>query len=290
MALAMATPTSRRSPPPHRHVPRAARGHRSARANTRRLPTLLGNAAFLLLGLAVLMLGAALVVTSQRLPVSSAASAGSSSTTDPAGSRAVQAQASPGGWIPLRSTAPADILAAARQSSLFQENLAGSGDHVSSLSRLGPPVLVRALQPPGAAAGQYPDFYVVPILNASGAATDAAELALNQAHTAIQVIAIVTYSQPHPHGAIARQTAATAVAAVGAQQHSALRPGASPQLIYFPADAAAQETGQVTWTGGGEFPADPIWLVPGTDGRDHLVGVDGRTYSPQQLPLIKAGA
>jgi hypothetical protein len=136
----------------------------------------------------------------------------------------------------------------------------------------------------------YPDFYVVPILDSTGAATDAAELSLNPSHTAIQVIAIVTYSQPHAQGAIARMTASSAVASVASQQHSALRSGAAPWLVYFPADAAAQETGQVTWTGGGEYPADPIWLVPGADGRDHVVGVDGRVYSPAQLPLIKAGA
>jgi hypothetical protein len=39
------------------------------------------------------------------------------------------------------------------------------------------------------------------------------------------------------------------------------------------------------WPGGGEFPADPIWLMPGTDGRHYLVGDDGRTYAPEQLPM-----
>jgi hypothetical protein len=228
-----------------------------------------------LLGLSVLALGVTIVVTSQRHP----------GGDNPGGPPVAAA----GDWISLRSTAPADVLAAARQSSMFQEDQSSGGDHITNLSRLGTPVLVRALQPAEAIAGQFPDFYVVPILDASGAATDAAELALNQAHTAIQVIAIVTYSQPHADGAIARMTAATAVTAVGAQQHTALRPGTTPQLVYFPADANAQETGQVTWTGGGEFPADPMWLVPGTDGRDHLVGVDGRTYTPEQLPMIKVG-
>lgn len=277
----MATPTSRR------HVPRAARGPRSTTANKRHVSALLGNAAFLLLGMAALALITALVVASQHIPASSAAGAGGSSS---AGPQASNAQVATSDWIPLRSSAPADILAAARKSSLFQQNLAGSGDHISDLSRLGAPVYVQAIQPAGAAVGQYPDFYVVPILNTSGATTDAAELELNSSHTAIQVIAIVTYGQPHPHGSIARLPASAAVAAVSGQQHSAVRPGTAPQLAYFPADAAAQETGQITWTGGGEFPADPIWLVHGTDGRDHLVGVDGRTYYPGQLPMIKAGS
>ncbi|HKV83109.1 MAG TPA: hypothetical protein VJN88_01040 [Ktedonobacterales bacterium] len=217
------------------------------------------------------------------------AATGGGSTTSSTRTPASNAQGQSGDWISLRSNAPADILAAARQSSLFQQNLAGSGDHVSDLSRLGSPVMVRALQPPGAAIGEYPDFYVVPVLDASGAATDAAELALNPTRTAIQVIAIVTYSQPHPQGSIARLSSSSAIAAVAAQQHSALRSGVAPWLVYFPADATAQETGQVTWTGGGEYPADPMWLVPGADGRDHLVGVDGRAYSPAQLPMIAGG-
>ena len=246
---------------------------------------LLGNGAFVLLGLAFLAVGAVVLAAGQHLPVSSAAPANSGS----ANAQTASAQMPAGEWIALRSNAPADVLAAARQSNMLRQNLAGSSDHVSSVSRLGTPVLVRALQPTGAAAGQFPDFYVVPILNASGATTDAAELQLSPSHTAIQVIAIVTYSQPHPHGAIVQVTASLAAATVRTQQHVALRAGASAQLVYFPADAAAQETGQVMWTGSGEYPADPIWLVPGAEGRDHLVGDDGRIYSPAQLPIIKAG-
>lgn len=283
----MATPISGRSPESRQHGPRSGRNRRAAQVSKRRLSTFLGNAAFGLLGVAVLVLGAALVVASQPHPASSAS--GSTQKGIGAQAQAANAQMMSGDWIPLRSKAPSDILAAARQSSLFQENLSGSGDHVSNLSRLGTPVFVRALQPPGAVAGQYPDFYVVPILDASGAATDAAELALNPTHTAVHVIAIVTYSKPHTHGAISSLSAAMAVAAVKAQQHSTLRPNAALQLVYFPADAVAFETGSVKWTGGGVFPADPIWLVPGSDGRDHLVGVDGRAYYLQQLPMISSG-
>lgn len=277
--------TTRRPRDARRQAPRTGRNGRTARKPTGG-SLLLGNATFLLLGLALLAVGGAIVAMGRQTPTGSAAGAGA--TTHASAQRATTTQASSGDWIPLRSNAPADILAAARQSSLFQQNLAGSGDHVSDLSRLGQPALVLAMQPPGAAVGQYPDFYVVPILDTSGQATDAAELALNPSHTAIQVIAIVTYSQPHPHGVIARMTSSTALAAISAR-HVALASGASPRLVYFPADATAQETGQVTWTGGGEYPADPIWLVPGADGSDHVVGVDGRVYSPAQLPMVKGG-
>lgn len=283
MALTMPNVTSRRSKTPRRRISHTRLSPRSARP-TSTWTSLLGNFAFPLLGLAALALGGAIIIAARQTPATAAAGSSNGTSVQYTSSASVS-----GDWIPLRSNAPADILAAARQSSLFQQNTAGGGDHVSDLSRLGAPVLVLAIQPSGAAAGVYPDFYVVPILDASGSATDAAELALNPTRTAIQVIAIVTYSQPRPHGAIPRVPESAALAMVKAQQ-AALRAGSSAQLVYFPADATAQETGQVTWNGGGEYPADPIWLVPGADGRDYVVGVDGRAYSPSQLPLIKAGA
>jgi hypothetical protein len=62
-----------------------------------------------------------------------------------------------------------------------------------------------------------------------------------------------------------------------------------PELIYFPVDAAALGAGQVMWTASGKVPADPIWLVPGADGRTYLVGNDGHTYTPDRLPMITPG-
>jgi hypothetical protein len=279
---------------------RSARNRTHRHAGERRVQALFSNAAFALLAVALLALGAAFVVACQSLPASPNTPAGASrtnastttaetTTADAAASQPVNAQLASGQWIALASTSPADVLAAARQSSMLQQNVAGSGDHASNVSRLGSPIFVRALQPAGAAAGQFPDFYVVPILDPSGAATDAAELALNPSHTAIQVIAIVTYSQSHADGAVVQMSASAAVATVQAQQHTDLRAGGVPELIYFPADAAALGSGQVTWAAGGEFPADPIWLVPGADGRDHLVGNDRRTYAPDQLPMIRLG-
>lgn len=273
--ISMATPESRRFTRPRSRSTRA----KSLRWNG--WSAVFGNASFLLLGLAVVaVVGALAIAGCKPGPNIGANPANIPRTATPT------TQAAPGEWIPLRSTAAADIQAAARQSSLFQGDQSESGDH-ADLSRLGTPVFVRAILPAGAPAGLYPDFYVIPILDATGAATDAAELELNPARTTIQVIAIVTYSQPHADGAVARLADSAAVAAVSAQHHSALRTGASPQLIYFPADPAAQQT--AAWTGGGEFPADPIWLIPGADGRDHLVGDDGRAYSLDQLPLVAAG-
>lgn len=193
-------------------------------------------------------------------------------------------------WIPLASNNPVDILVAVRKSTLFTEQHADAGDHVHDLSRLGAPLLVHALQPAGGSTGTvvWPDFYVIPILDAHGNTTDAAEAQLNPSHTAIHVIAIVTYTTPRSGGAIAALPASAAVGAVQAHAHTTLRAGAQPQLIYFPADAAAQQAGVVVWRGGGEFPADPIWFVPGADGQEHFVGDDGAVYAVGQLPMIRA--
>jgi hypothetical protein len=264
----------------HTHRTGSDNGSR-ARQPRRRIAAFLGNGAFALLGITLIGLAAlvafgVLRTPSMRLAATINAQQGNQDSSSLAS-----------GWIPLRSTAPTDIIAAARQSDLFRHNMADGGDHVADLSRLGTPVYVQAIQPRGAAAGQYPDFYVIPVLNSAGAVTDAAELQLNRAHKAIHVIAIATYAQPRPSGALTAMSSANALAALKGQRHLAARQGSVPTLAYFPGDAAAQETGQVTWTGGGEFPADPIWLMPGANGHDYIAGTDGRVYDVNQLPMVQ---
>lgn len=240
----------------------------------------LGNAVFVLLGLSILGLIATLSLTRAQFPAGSAASHANSDTS----AADTSVPADQGVWIAIRSTATADLIAAARQSSLFAENRSGSSDYVTDLSRLGTPVFVRPLRRVSSAHGNLPDFYVIPILNARGETTDAAELELNPAHTAIHVIAIVTYAQPHPLGAIPQLTPQAAATSLEAHHHVKLRSGAQAQLVYFPLDAELQQTGKLVWTSGGEFPADPVWLIPGADGQDHIVGDDGAVYLSSQIP------
>lgn len=255
--------------------------HGSPRA--RHLVRWLGNLAYVALGGAILLTAGALALALSHIPAGRAAPRATANVT------ANVARAPLGdGWIPLKSQSPVDILAAARQSPLFAVNRTDGGDHQQDLSRLGAPVLVSAVQP-ARGAPPLPDFYIVPILDASGAATAAAELQLSPARDAINVIAIVTYAQPHPAGAIARQTASAAAATVASRAHVAPRAGAAPRLVYFAGDAQAQEMGTVVWTAGGQSPADPIWLVPGSDGQDRLAGNDGKVYRISQLPMDPNG-
>ena len=249
---------------------------------------------FLLFGLALVSAGLVVALTAGHVAVGRAATA---TVTGPQRAGAAPVATGPAGttWIPLRSQAPGDVQAAARQSALFQAHQADGGDHEQDLSRLGAPVLVHAVQPPnGTSAYTWPDVYVLPILDTAGNTVAAAELELNPPHTAVHVTSIVTYAQPRPQGSVARQSAAVAVSTLAARQHIALRPGTTPQLVYFPLDANfqnaqnaqnAQSAGSSQWTAGGTFPADPAWLVMGTDGLQRLVGVDGSIHLVSQLPI-----
>lgn len=265
------------------------RRQRLRHANRRTSPAayvsqLVGNGIFLLLGLSVLGLVAVLGITVAHLPTSAAS--GSTARARAAGPTRAPAGSGQLVWIPLRSTAPADLISAARQSTLFTQNRSSTGDHVTDLTRLGTPVFVRPLHQETSTHTPLPDFYVLPILNAQGETADAAELELNPAHTAIHVIAIVTYAQPHPMATIPQVTAESAITSAEAQHHVHLRSGTQAQLVYFPLDAQQQQTGKLVWKSGGEFPADPVWLVPGSDGQDHIAGNDGTVYYSSQIPLI----
>jgi hypothetical protein len=260
------------------------------------------------LALAIVATAAAMALAAHSVPHSAAAGTGTGAGpngSQPSGQQTTgvtvtcgapgqpACSAQPSVWIPLRSSASADILAAARQSTLFAENRSDSGDHAHDLTRLGSPVFVQAMQPVGAAAPSgagavWPDFYVIPILDVQGNTTDAAEAQLNPTHTALHVIAIVTYTHPRPAGTVTAVTMADAVAAVAAQAHTTVRAGSQPRLVYVPIDAAAQETGKIVWTAGGESPADPLWLIPGADGQDRVVGNDSRLYTATQLPVMQS--
>lgn len=277
---------SRRMSPAEKDAPPVARGTRPPRRGAARrrdpggrLARLGGNLVFPLLALAALGVLAGIascVASALPVPELSAVSGGSAS---PAPADA---------WIPLRSQEPADILAAARGGALYREAQAG-GDGARDLSRLGAPVLVLALHPAGAsatAADQAPDFYVVPVLNAAGAVTDAIELALNPTRSAAREIAIITYSAPRASGSVAQLSSDQARKLVTSQRHVAPQAGVQPYLIYFAlaAQSPTSQSDQPGWGGGGALPADPIWLVPTAHGESYLAGDDSVVYTIAELP------
>jgi hypothetical protein len=185
-------------------------------------------------------------------------------------------------WIPLTSSAPAAVLAAIKQSTLFNLNCPPGGDCQQDLTHLGTPTLVTELRTPTTTRAT--DFYIMPILDAAGDVTAVAAAELNAAHTALQVAGISGNGPRWPN----LVTAAGAIAVVQAQHHTGLRSGTHPHLVWMPFDTSALETGRIVWSAGGKGPQDPVWLVPGTDGNDHVVGTDGRAYYLRQIPLSQA--
>ena len=239
---------------------------------------LVGNLAYVLLGGAIMLFALVAVAAAQRIP------SGTAEGADNASSAAATASAGTG-WIPLTAQSPRAIIEAARKSSLFNVNRSQGGDYLRDLSRLETPVLVRALRVAGGAV--LPDYYIIPIDDASGRMVGAAELALNPAHTAVQLTAIITYKSPRPHGQLALVRRSAAMTDLTRQRHTTLRHGAQPELVYLPIDATALQTGAIIWNGGGQYPADPVWVIPGADGKDHLVGSDSHVYAPGDAPIMK---
>ncbi len=252
-------------------TPARRRGRRRSRVE-RVAKALLGNLVYVVLGGAVLLFVAILVAAAQHLPSSVASD--TNATTNYSS-----------GWIPLSSNSSSAIIVAARKSMLFNVNRKGNGDYLKDLSHLETPILVRALQAPGSIV--MPDYYIIPIDNAAGQVVGAAQLELNASHTSVQVTSIATYTSPHPHGQISLVAKSAALTDLSNQRRVALRSGAQPQLVYIPIDASALETGQVIWNGGGTSPTDPVWLIPGADGLNHIVGADGHAYDLSSVPVMK---
>ncbi len=243
---------------------------------TRVLRVIMYNSPFALLGLAVMVFAVAVIIacgqSAQAQPSATATNAGTTSASLPPG------------WIPLRSQAPADIIAAARQSPLFQVNRSGNGDYLTDLSHLGTPVLVQGYPPTSGVT--LPDYDIIPVLDAaSGSSVGAVVAELNATHTALHVQSIDTYAIPRAHGAIAQIALPRALSALASQAHTQPLSAMPPRLVYLNINPQGIDQGTLNWTGGGILPDDPVWLIAGADGQQHIIGTDGHAYLPNQLPI-----
>ncbi|MFI5274621.1 MAG: hypothetical protein ACHQ4H_16435 [Ktedonobacterales bacterium] len=98
----------------------------------------------------------------------------------------------------------------------------------------------------------------------------------------IQMAGDPNYNKPFPWLQVTAEQATVAL-----QQQRGIAPAASAtaELVYFtPPDPVPGVN--VTWTGGGTNPADPMWRLKGKDGRYHFVGTDGHVYESNQLPVV----
>jgi hypothetical protein len=275
---------------------RAQARHRKTVAIPQRLlHQIIENLAFVVLTSSILLTMGAIGIVGKHAPLASASGNGGTATPESYRNGVIQATCGMAGLpaypaiehrIHLRSQSPTDIIAAARQSPLFRVDRSGKGDYLKDISQLGRPQLVQALHGVGKIVA--PDFYVIPIFDGAGATVAAAELELDANHTTIDVVAIVTYKQPYAHDMLTHTSAEAAARSVQAQRRIGWRASAQPRLVYIPFDPVARQTGRIVWTAGGGSPAEPVWAVPGTDGRDYIVGIDDHVYAMSDLPLAGA--
>lgn len=201
------------------------------------------------------------------------------------------------GWVSLASSAPADVLSAARSTSMYSTTAAAHTPIGQALQdgTLGTPVLVHAYHPtPGML-----DVWVIPVLEPSAPGFSGPgphvvallDFAYDAANNRIRATTFAgpfvpgdpEYGQPFPRVA--------APAAQSVLAHDGLATGASttpPELVYFPVDLTrvVGPHATTTWTGGGQFPDLAVWRVAGAQGQDYVVGLDSRVYTPAQLPLV----
>lgn len=188
-------------------------------------------------------------------------------------------------WTTLSSQSSAAIIAAAQRSPLFTVNRSGNGDYLHDLSHLGYPQLVSGYS---ASTGKaISDYYIIPVLDAHRNSIGAVVLALDGGHHAVLLQSIDTYAQPRPLGAVAQMPLVRSEAIFMAQTRLAMPSQMQPRLVYFNFDFQRAAKGSLAWHGGGAFPDDPIWLMPGVGGHDYLVGTNGQVYQPTQLPTAQ---
>lgn len=184
-------------------------------------------------------------------------------------------------WMPLPSTAPADVVRTLLGSSFYvaAEDSPDFGP-VLQECRAGVPVLVHALHPSAAE----PDLWVLSLRDEAGhtrvlmtAPYDAAGRRVGQPGLGLVNRGDFNYARPMPPLALA--SAERALAARGLAPVADAGPNA-PSLVYFVSVRAA---GSPAWTGGGGANT-PMWRIAATDGHTYFAGVDGRIYTGAQLP------
>jgi len=193
----------------------------------------------------------------------------------------------PGEWVALASTSSADVLTAARATTLYQEVAAHPQTLLGQAVRagsLGTPQLVHVFHPlPG-----MHDVWVVPLMQSTVPGLNAPgpqvvgmfDLEYDSAMRRVRAVSFAgpfqpgepAYGRPFP-----QQTQQTAAATFTNATHAQIAVSAQPDLVYFPADldAIVGVHARVHWVAGGQFPDLAVWRLRAANGHDVIVGLDG---------------
>ncbi len=176
-------------------------------------------------------------------------------------------------WAPLRSELPADALAAAECTAMFQRARRSDDLIASALNTgtIGTPVLVK----PYVDGIPSATVWIIPVVGPSGCPTALLEFVYDQPNHRLRAGSFMAvgdnmFYTSHPFPYI---SAPQATSLVWQSRHVALLSDKTPELVYFfGPDHAALLTGAAQpWTYGGDIDIDPMWRVPGADGRWYYV-------------------
>ncbi|MFI5273258.1 MAG: hypothetical protein ACHQ4H_09545 [Ktedonobacterales bacterium] len=278
---------SRKPSPQTRGARAGSRTHRQHRA-------LVGVLRHLRVG--ALAIGAAVAVGAFALALATAAP-----SQGPAASAGRAAEAP--NWVRLASTPPAEILRAARATRAYQDvynapqTLPGQALRTGTL---GTPVLVHVYRPtPGLL-----NVYVIPVFAPALAPTGShiamlLDFSYDRAHARLRAQSFAgpfVPSDPEYGQAFPRMTAehalATFAAPASVPASRVSTAGALTELVYFPVDLDRlnNPSHPVAWTAGGQFPDLAVWRIALPGRPDTIVGLDGRTYASNNLPLAPGAA
>ncbi len=176
-------------------------------------------------------------------------------------------------WAPLPSASPADVLAAAECTAMFQ-SARHSNDPIGialGTGAIGQPVLVT----PYTSGTLMATVWVIPVVGPVGYPTAMLEFVYDRPNHRLRAgsFGAVSNNMFYTSHHFPYLSATQATSLVWQTRHISLMGGRSPELVYFySSDHLATITGNAdAWTEGGDLTIDPMWRVPGADGRWPLV-------------------
>jgi hypothetical protein len=197
-------------------------------------------------------------------------------------------QAQPARWFSINSGSAADIVSAVKCTDMYQS--ASQGDDLIARAlqtgTLAPPVLVK----PYRSDVGLSQYWVVPVVDANNRPLALLTFFYNPQSRLIHEgeFDAVTGNMFYVNHAFPAVTASMSVASVSSEQHVSAVVGQAPELIYFPGDLAGLQSGRNHWQAGGTAVIDPIWRVPGADGKWHYVDHDGHAHMNTDIPVDPA--
>ncbi len=194
-------------------------------------------------------------------------------------------QAQPVKWFSINSGSAADILSAVKCTDMYQSASQGTDLIAQALQTgtLATPVLVK----PYRGDVGLSQYWVVPVVDANNHPLALLTFFYNpQSHLIHEgEFDAVTGNMFYVNRTFPAITANTSETDVSNQHHMSTAQGRTPDLIYFPGDVKGLKTGKIHWQAGGTSVIDPIWRVPGTDGKWHYVDHDGHAHLNTDLPV-----